>query len=102
MIPQDWIPVITRDVERQRRGVPDTGLSDAYLCGMPLKRRKLASQHKPHGSVQQVIQGQWHLVKKLGHALDHECVLCLCNVLIVFAVGIEVKNAVDVVYMHRY
>lgn len=55
---QDWIPVITRDVECQRRGVPDTGLSDAYLCGMPLKRRKLASQHKPHGSVQQVIQGE--------------------------------------------
>lgn len=54
---QDWIPVITRDVERQQRGVPDTNLSDAYLCGMPLKRRKLASQHKPHGTVQQVIQG---------------------------------------------
>ncbi|XP_063592428.1 large proline-rich protein BAG6-like [Penaeus indicus] len=55
-VPQDWIPVITRDVERQQRGVPDTNLSDAYLCGMPLKRRKLASQHKPHGTVQQVIQ----------------------------------------------
>ncbi|KAG7161488.1 Large proline-rich protein BAG6-like [Homarus americanus] len=55
-VPQDWLPVITRDVERQRRGVPDTSLSDAYLCGMPLKRRKLASQHKPHGSVHQVVQ----------------------------------------------
>ncbi|XP_066951680.1 large proline-rich protein BAG6 isoform X3 [Macrobrachium rosenbergii] len=55
-VPQDWLPVITRDVERQRRGVPDTALSDAYLCGMPLKRRKIASQHKPHGSVQQVVQ----------------------------------------------
>ncbi|XP_071529720.1 uncharacterized protein [Panulirus ornatus] len=55
-VPQDWLPVITRDVERQRRGVPDTSLSDAYLCGMPMKRRKLASQHKPHGSVQQVVQ----------------------------------------------
>lgn len=55
-VPQDWLPVITRDVDRQRRGVPDTALSDAYLCGMPLKRRKIASQHKPHGSVQQVVQ----------------------------------------------
>ncbi|KAK7074122.1 hypothetical protein SK128_012406 [Halocaridina rubra] len=55
-VPQDWIPIITRDVERQRRGVPETALSDAYLCGMPLKRRKIASQHKPHGSVQQVVQ----------------------------------------------
>lgn len=54
-VPQDWLPVITRDVDRQRR-VPDTSLSDAYLCGMPLKRRKLASQHKPHGSVQTVVQ----------------------------------------------
>jgi len=55
-VPQEWIPVITRDIERQRRGVPETNLSDAYLCGMPLKRRKIASQHKPHGSVQNVVQ----------------------------------------------
>lgn len=55
-VPQEWIPVLTRDIERQRRGVPETNLSDAYLCGMPLKRRKIASQHKPHGSVQNVVQ----------------------------------------------
>ncbi|KAB7502982.1 Large proline-rich protein BAG6 [Armadillidium nasatum] len=55
-VPQEWIPVITRDVERQRRGVPDTHLSDAYLCGVPLKRRKIAAQSKPHGTVQQVLQ----------------------------------------------
>jgi len=55
-VPQEWIPVITRDIERQRRGVPETNLSDAYLCGMPLKRRKIASQNKPHGSVQNVVQ----------------------------------------------
>ncbi|XP_076054621.1 uncharacterized protein LOC143033267 isoform X2 [Oratosquilla oratoria] len=55
-VPQEWIPVITRDVERQRRGVPDTVFSDAYLCGMPIKRRKLATNAKPHGSVEGVIQ----------------------------------------------
>lgn len=55
------MPVITRDVERQRRGVPDTNLSDGYLCGVPLKRRKIATHNKPHGSVQQVLQGLYHL-----------------------------------------
>lgn len=49
--------MIARDVERQKNGNSDTNLSDGYLCGMPLKRRRIAAQNKPHGSVQQVLQG---------------------------------------------
>ena len=37
----------------------NTRLSDAYLCGMPMKRRKISTQNKPQGTVQQVMQGKY-------------------------------------------
>ncbi|XP_025989781.2 large proline-rich protein BAG6 isoform X2 [Solenopsis invicta] len=55
-LPSDWMPIIARDGVRQRRqlqmqGVtPNSGVttfSDAYLGGLPSKRRKLIEQQKP-------------------------------------------------------
>ncbi|XP_064650179.1 large proline-rich protein BAG6-like isoform X2 [Lineus longissimus] len=40
-LPEDWIPVISRDVQTQRRQAPPVPLSDAYISGMPAKRRKV-------------------------------------------------------------
>lgn len=87
-LPPQWLPVITRDMGRQRRQVwafelsyaaelfdlflfsvqnPQAPYSDAYLCGMSSKRRKLISSTKPSGSnpsqiltdtLRQVIQSQ--------------------------------------------
>lgn len=54
-LPQDWVPIITRDVQRQRRQNPQPPFSDAYLSGMPSKRRKLITSAKPQGSLSQVI-----------------------------------------------
>lgn len=42
-IPQEWVPVITRDVQRQRRH-PQHPFSDAYLVGMPSKRRRIMAE----------------------------------------------------------
>ena len=41
-VPQDWVPVIHRDVDRQRRTGAQPPFSDAYLNGMPAKRRKVS------------------------------------------------------------
>ena len=58
-VPEDWVPIITRDVQRQRRQNPQAPFSDAYLSGMPTKRRKIVNSTKPQGSLPQVIAGGW-------------------------------------------
>ena len=59
---QEWVPIISRDTQRQRR-TQQTPLSDAYLSGMPPKRRKLVTDSKPQGSLNQVITGEYWKIK---------------------------------------
>lgn len=60
-VPAGWGPIISRDLGAQ--GAPQRPLSDAYLCGMPSKRRRLMkSPSSPSqlanipASIQQAIQ----------------------------------------------
>nr|XP_050860700.1 large proline-rich protein BAG6 isoform X2 [Vespula vulgaris] len=54
-LPSEWIPIIARDGVRQRRQLQMQGMangavttfSDAYIGGLPTKRRKLIEQQKP-------------------------------------------------------
>lgn len=57
-VSQDWIPVISEDINRQQPPARGGGRapSDAYMCGLPYKRRRLAAQHKPRGTVNNVLQ----------------------------------------------
>lgn len=38
---QEWVPVISQDIIRQQRMPRQAPFSDAYLNGMPPKRRKV-------------------------------------------------------------
>ncbi|XP_066144922.1 large proline-rich protein bag6-B isoform X1 [Euwallacea fornicatus] len=53
--PEEWVPIITRDVQRQRRQNSQPSFSDSYLSGVPSKRRKVINNAKPQGSLPQVI-----------------------------------------------
>ncbi|XP_064407923.1 large proline-rich protein BAG6 isoform X2 [Latimeria chalumnae] len=44
-VPPDWVPIIKQDIQSQRKMKPQGPLSDAYLSGMPAKRRKSEGPH---------------------------------------------------------
>lgn len=54
---QEWVPMIARDIQRQNRAPPAVPLSDAYLAGIPNKRRKLAEGNRPNTNPQSLLQG---------------------------------------------
>lgn len=55
VLPSEWVPIIARDSQRQRRQSPQAPFSDAYLSGMPSKRRKVVTSTKPQGNLNQII-----------------------------------------------
>jgi hypothetical protein len=50
--------VIARDSQRQRRQGTQPPYSDAYLSGMPNKRRKIVTSSKPQGPLSQIIASE--------------------------------------------
>jgi hypothetical protein len=69
-VPEDWVPILTRDVQRQRRQNPQAPFSDAYLSGMPTKRRKIVNSTKPQGSLPQVIAGEYRAGGEQGRKVS--------------------------------
>lgn len=58
--------MIARDSQRQRRQGAQPPYSDAYLSGMPSKRRKIVSSSKPQGPLSQIIASELMLFVILG------------------------------------
>lgn len=53
-VPKEWVPIITRDIRRQRRQAPQPPFSDAYLNGMPSKRRRMMPNNTV-GAIQTIL-----------------------------------------------
>ncbi|KAG8538708.1 hypothetical protein GDO81_022184 [Engystomops pustulosus] len=52
---QEWVPVIRQDIQSQRKMKQQPPLSDAYLSGMPAKRRKTMQGEGPHLSLSEAV-----------------------------------------------
>ncbi|XP_055624349.1 large proline-rich protein BAG6 isoform X2 [Toxorhynchites rutilus septentrionalis] len=66
-LPSTWLPVITRDIARQRRQNPHSPFSDAYISGMSSKRRKLIAETKPPSDIPSLISdGVRHAFQSTG------------------------------------
>ncbi|XP_043534085.1 large proline-rich protein BAG6-like isoform X3 [Chiloscyllium plagiosum] len=54
-VPPEWVPVIRQDIQSQRKMKPQPPLSDAYLSGMPAKRRKTMQGEGPQLSLADAV-----------------------------------------------
>eukprot|EP00079_Xenopus_tropicalis_P037810 XP_017951581.1 PREDICTED: large proline-rich protein bag6 isoform X2 [Xenopus tropicalis] len=54
-VPPEWVPVIRQDMQNQRKMKQQPPLSDAYLSGMPAKRRKTMQGEGPHLSLSEAV-----------------------------------------------
>ncbi|EDO43370.1 predicted protein [Nematostella vectensis] len=57
VVPEEWVPILAQDVMRQRRIPPQQPFSDAYLSGLPPKRRKaMLATGAPRNSIDAVTE----------------------------------------------
>ncbi|XP_064206042.1 large proline-rich protein BAG6 isoform X2 [Anguilla rostrata] len=54
-VPPEWVPIIRNDLISQRKIKAQPPLSDAYLHGMPAKRRKTAQGEGPHLTLSEAV-----------------------------------------------
>ncbi|XP_032872165.1 large proline-rich protein BAG6-like [Amblyraja radiata] len=54
-VPPEWVPVIQQDIQSQRKMKPQPPVSDAYLSGMPAKRRKTMQCEGPPRSLADAV-----------------------------------------------
>ncbi|KAM9838819.1 large proline-rich protein BAG6 isoform 2-T3 [Aulostomus maculatus] len=54
-VPPEWVPIIRHDMLSQRKIKSQPPLSDAYLHGMPAKRRKMTQCEGPHLSLSDAV-----------------------------------------------
>ncbi|XP_030053210.1 large proline-rich protein BAG6 isoform X2 [Microcaecilia unicolor] len=54
-VPPEWVPVIRQDIQTQRKMKQQPPLSDAYLSGMPAKRRKTMQGDGPQLSLSEAV-----------------------------------------------
>ncbi|XP_023665483.2 large proline-rich protein BAG6 isoform X2 [Paramormyrops kingsleyae] len=54
-VPPEWMPIIRQDLLSQRKMKAQPPLSDAYLHGMPAKRRKTTQGEGPHLSLSEAV-----------------------------------------------
>ncbi|XP_076832247.1 large proline-rich protein BAG6 isoform X2 [Brachyhypopomus gauderio] len=55
-LPPEWVPIIRQDLLTQRRMKTQPPLSDAYLQGMPAKRRKLVQSEGPRLCLSEAVR----------------------------------------------
>lgn len=53
---EEWVPVFTRDQQAQR-DEPQEPFSDAYLSGLPMRKRRCVRESRPPATLHGMITG---------------------------------------------
>ncbi|KAK6196179.1 hypothetical protein SNE40_001453 [Patella caerulea] len=65
VVPEEWVPIISQDIQRQKQNRPQPPLSDAYLQGLPAKRRKVMTSDRPSNSLANMAE---YIPESIRHA----------------------------------
>ncbi|ESO83743.1 hypothetical protein LOTGIDRAFT_236418 [Lottia gigantea] len=79
VVPEEWVPIISQDIQRQKQNRHQPPLSDAYLQGLPAKRRRVMTADRPSNSLTNMAEFIPESIRRAANNLAIEPISSLDN-----------------------